>query len=94
MEAIWQYIAGVSRLLPIVKKNRLSKAKTSARTVSTRFGSAEEPRSSFGVGALEEGPACMEDWSSRIALSFVTASQLAAWASENPNDDESPAHPA
>ena len=66
-------MAGVSRLLPIVKKNKLSRAKTSARTVSTRFGSAEEPRSSFGMGALEDGPACIEDWSSRIAFSLVTA---------------------
>jgi hypothetical protein len=30
----------------------------------------------------------MEDWSSRIALSFVTACQIAAWASENPHEDK------
>jgi hypothetical protein len=39
MPTIWQYVAGVSLLFPMVRKKRLSKAKTSDRMVSTRLGS-------------------------------------------------------
>lgn len=66
----------------MVKKNRLSKAKTSDRMVSTRLGSG---------GAWdredEEGPPFIPDeegCSSRIELSFVTEDQLSPFDSERP----------
>lgn len=75
MPTIWQYVAGVSRLFPIVKKKRLRRAKTSDKMVSTRLGSG---------GAWdreeEEGPPLIPDeegCSSRIELSLVTNHQLA-----------------
>lgn len=77
MPTIWQYVAGVSRLLPMVKKKRLSSAKTSDKMVSTRFGS--------GCGwdlVDEDAPLPMVDdceiCSSRIELSFVTVLNVRA----------------
>ena len=72
MEAIWLYVAGVSRDLPIVRKNKLSRPKTSAMMVSTRLGSG-----GAGPEVLveeEDGFVARDDsdCSSRIALSRVT----------------------
>ena len=55
MDAIWQYIAGVSLLFPMVRKNKLSKPKTSEMIVSTRFGS--DGAGSIAAGLDEEGGA-------------------------------------
>ena len=37
MEAIWQYVARVSFVLPMVRKNKESRLKTSASVVSNRL---------------------------------------------------------
>lgn len=74
IDAIWQYMAGVSRLFPIVKKNRLSSANTSDKTVSTRFGSGLWELRVLGpeVEGAELGPEADGDESSRTLLSLVT----------------------
>jgi hypothetical protein len=64
--ASWQRVAGASRLLPMVKKNRLRSWDTSLRVVSTRFS-----ESSSGCAWEEEGPPASSR-ASRTSFSLVT----------------------